>query len=76
MGEHDEDKTIQYSQWITTDRSTMVQQQEKISDYIYLIISQLRRLTSHSYIPKYQTKHLQKRKEQMDSSIALILGDF
>ena len=75
IGEYDDDETISFSQWTTTDGSTMIQQQEKIPEYIILIVSQLHRLTSHSYIAKCQTRHLQQRKEYIDSTV-LALGDF
>ena len=44
LGDCDDDETIQFSQWTTTDRSTMIQQQEKVPEYINLIVSQLHRL--------------------------------
>ena len=76
LGDCDDDETIQFSQWTTTDRSTMIQQQGKVPDYINLIVSHLYRLTSLSYIAKCQAKQLQLRKEQIVSSVALVLGDF
>ena len=76
IGEFEEDDTIEFSQWTTTDRSTLVQQQETVPDYIKLVVSQLQKLTSHSYVAKCQTSHLKKRKEELDGSVALILGDF
>jgi len=37
-------------------------------------VSQLQKLTSHSYVAECQTLYL-KRKEELDGSLALILGD-
>jgi len=76
MGETEEDDIIEFSQWTTTDRSTLVKQQETIPDYINLVASWLQKLTAHSYIAKCQTLHLKKRKEEIDTSVALILGNF
>jgi len=52
MGETEEDDIIEFSQWKTTDRLTLVQQQETIADYINLVMSQLQKLIAHSYIAK------------------------
>ena len=41
MGEGKDNETVQFSQWTTTDRSTLVQQQELVVDYINLIVLQL-----------------------------------
>jgi len=62
MGETEEDDIIEFSQWTTTDRSTLLQQQETIPDYNILVASWLQKLTAHSYIAKCQTLHLKKRK--------------
>jgi len=71
-----EDDIIEFSQWTTIGRLILVQQQETIPDYINLVVSQLQKLTAHSYIAKCQTLHLNKRKEEIDTSVALILGNF
>ena len=72
IGEGEDDEMIHFSQWTTTDRSTMIQQ-EKIPDYFHLVVSQIHRLTFHSYIAKCQTRNLQQRKDQIDSFVALHL---
>ena len=71
-----EDDYIQFSQWTTTDRSILVQQQETVSEYIRLVVDQMNKLTAHSYIAKAQSQYLKKRKEELDEKSALILGDF
>jgi len=65
MGEAEDNETlaVQFSRWTMTDRSTLVQQQETVADYINLIVLQLQKLTSHSYIAKCQILHLQKERK-------------
>ena len=41
MGESEEDDVIEFSQLTTTDRSTLVQQQETVPEYVNLVVSQL-----------------------------------
>ena len=61
MGEAKDDEKVQFSQWTTTDRSTLVQQQELVVDYINLVVLQLQKLKSQSYIAKCQTLRLKIR---------------
>ena len=61
MGEAKDDETVQFSQWTTTDRSTLVQQQELVVDYINLVVLQLQKLKLQSYIAKCQTLRLKIR---------------
>ena len=71
-----ENDTIKFQEWTTTDRSTMVSQTEYVYDYVDIVETQLQKLTSHSFITKAQGRYLKSRKTDMDSSTALILGDF
>ena len=67
---------ITFSQWTTTDRSMLVEQSEPVNDYVELIEEQLQKLTVHSFTAKAQSRYLKSRKENLDSSQALFLGDF
>ncbi|XP_063604197.1 LOW QUALITY PROTEIN: uncharacterized protein LOC134779822 [Penaeus indicus] len=71
-----EDDTIEFQQWTNTDRATMVRQTEYVYNYVDIVETQLQKLTSHSFIAKAQSRYLKSRKADMDSSTALILGDF
>ena len=68
--------TIEFQQWTTTDRSTMVSQKEYVYDYVDIVEAQLQKLTAHSFIAKAQSRYLKSRKAEMGSSTVLILGDF
>jgi len=41
MGEAEDDETVQFLQWTTTDRLTLVQQQETMADYISCAITKI-----------------------------------
>ncbi len=76
LEDYDEDDKIDFKQWTTTDRANLINHQESLLDYIELVVSQLQKLTAHSYIAKSQTKYLKLRKEEIDAETALFLGDF
>ena len=56
----DEEEFVQFSQWTTTGRSTLVIQEESVEDYVDLVVSNLDKLTMHSYLAKSQSKYLKK----------------
>ena len=66
----DEGSTIHFSQWITSDRSTMVIQQEFVEDYIDLIVRNSEKPITHSNTAKAQARYLK------EEHTALFLGDF
>ena len=74
--EHQFNDKIEFQQWTTTDRSDLVNCQESIVDYVDLVVSQLGKLTTHSYIAKAQARYLKQRKENITEETALFLGDF
>ena len=71
-----EGSIIQFSQWTTTDRSTMVIQQESVEDYIHLVVRNLEQLSTHSYIAKAKAKYLKERIQDLEEETTLFLGDF
>lgn len=75
LGEFDENGIVQFSQWTTTGRSTLVIQQESIEEYVDLVVSSIEKLMSHSYIAKAQTKYLKHIKENLSKGKAIYLGD-
>ena len=54
----------------------MVIQQESVEDYIDLIVRNLEKIITHSYIAKAQAKYLKERKQDLEEETALFLGDF
>ena len=49
---YDANDTIEFQQWTTTDRSTMVSQKEYVYNYVDIVEAQLQKLTAHSFIAK------------------------
>ena len=76
IGEFEEEDTIEFNQWITTDRSDLIIQLVSIPDYVNMVMEKLVKLTAHSYISKCQSKYLKNHIEKLPSNSAIILGDF
>ena len=74
--EHQFNDKIEFQQLTTTGRSDLVNCRESIVDYVDLVVSQLGKLTTHSYIAKAQARYLKQRKENNTEETALFLGDF
>ena len=55
---------IEFQQWTTTDRANLINRQESIIDYIDLIVAQMEKLTTHSYVAKAQAKFLKDKKRK------------
>ncbi len=72
----DDEDSIEFSQWTTTDRSNLIHRKETIPNYIDLVEAQLKDLTRHSFIAKNQSRYLKSGKEQLAPTEALFLGDF
>ncbi|XP_047133454.1 uncharacterized protein LOC124811601 [Hydra vulgaris] len=76
IGQFEEEDTIEFNQWVTTDRSDLVIQLVTIPDYVNMVMEKLVKLTTHSYISKCQSKYFKNLKEELPSGSAIILGDF
>ena len=61
-GYTDNAESIEFSQWTTTDRSTLTTQKESCQTYIDLLVLQLNKLAPHSYLAKSQSRYLKQRK--------------
>ena len=58
----DNEKSIEFSQWTTTDRSTLITHKESCQAYVDLVILQLNKLAPHSYLAKSQSRYLRQKK--------------
>ena len=76
IGDYNENDEIEYKQWTTADRSTMVNCIDNIPQYVEIIINQLLKLAPHSYTAKSQSKYLKTLKNSMNSETIIFLGDF
>ena len=60
IGDIDEDETIEFNQWVNTDRADLITQRVSVHEYVALVIEQLVKLTAHSYISKGQSRYLKE----------------
>ena len=67
VGDYDEEDEIEYKQWTTTDRSTLVNCSDNIPQYIEIVIKQLLKLTPHSHIAKIRSQYLKNLKSNLNS---------
>ena len=76
LEDFDDTESIEFSQWVTTDRSELVERKDTIPNYVDLVEAQIKKLTRHSFIAKSQARYLKSRKESLEPSEMLFLGDF
>ena len=62
----DDEDSIEFSQWTTTDRSNFIHRKETIPNYIDLVEAQLKDLTRHSFIAKNSLHILSPVKNSWD----------
>lgn len=68
---------IEYKQWISTDRTTLVTVKEQISDFVSNLSEKIVNLTRHHYTAKAQSAYLKNLKEEIKPETeCIILGDF
>ena len=48
IGDVDEEESIEFNQWVTTDRADLILQKVTVTEYVALVIKQLVKLTVHS----------------------------
>ena len=73
--DYDDDSSVDYKQWKTTDRAELVNMTETTTDFIDIIIKKLQKLTAHSYIAKCQAVYLTNVKKELKSNEVVVLGD-
>ena len=67
---------INYSQWVTVDRCTMVHVSESLDEYIDSLSKKISFLTRHHYIAQAQSKYFKELKNSLIESEAIVVGDF
>jgi len=70
-----DNESIEFKQWITTDHSDLIERKETIANYVDLVELQLQKLTRHSFLAKSQSRYFKSRKEILEPTKSLILGD-
>ena len=72
------DDEITFQQWVSTDRTTIINMVLDIADFFDFLADKIDHLTSHSYISKCQSRYLQHLKENLalSPSTAIVIADF
>ena len=70
------DDDVSYSQWESTDRTSLRTNTLTVDKFIELLVYSVGKLTTHSFITVIQTRHLKSRKANIDESTCIILLDF
>ena len=74
--EYDICDDITYSQWDSTDRTTLHTSTASVEEFIENLVYSIDSLTTHSFIARSQSQFLKSRKEAIDNTTAIVLVDF
>ena len=67
---------ITFAQWITTDRTEMINQTLPFNEYLKLLMTKLIKLLSHSFIAKQQSIFFFNHKQFSENETVIYLLDF
>lgn len=73
---YDEDDTITYKQWLTTDRCTLESKVLDRDQFIDTLVKNVETLIPHHYISKAQSAYLTTLKENLSDGEVVALLDF
>lgn len=68
--------TVQYKQWITTDRTNLQDISSSFQDFMEMLADKSDKLTSHHFIAKHQSSYLAQWTENIHQNEAVFLLDF
>lgn len=74
--EYDSDDRLTYSQWTTTDRSTIVTHSNTVTEFVELVSQKVDELTTHHYIKEEQSRFLKDLKENLPENEIIVQMDF
>ena len=74
--EYDIQEDITYSQWDSTNRTTVRTHTTPVDEFIELLVYHIDNLSKHSFIAKSQARYLKTQKEEIDEETCIILLDF
>jgi len=70
------DGEVKFSQWVSTDRSHLLNQSLPVAEFIDSLIEKLEKLLPHSFIAKKQAEYYRERKDNLCDGEMLVLMDF
>ena len=65
-----------YKQWISTDRTTLVNHYSTVEEFIAKVVDDVYEVCPHHFIAKAQANHLKIAKENLSENELIILLDF
>ena len=68
--------TVQYNQWVNTDRAMLETHVVYVEDYLDQFIEVLKKLHLHDFIAKNQARFVSEKKEHLSLGEFLVIGDF
>ena len=68
--------TVQYSQWVNTDRAILETQLVPVEDFLNQFIEVLKKLRLHDFIAKNQARFVSEKKKLLSAGEFLVIGDF
>ena len=74
--EIDMNDDVSYTQWDSTDRTTLRTVTSSVTEFLELLVYQVDNLAAHSFTAKSQARYLKERKEKIDESSCVVLLDF
>ena len=72
----DLDETIQFSQWVSTDRSQLDEEESDFDDFLDNLVGKFGKLTKHHYVAKKQAEFFKQLKENLQFGECVIVLDF
>ena len=70
------DETIQFSQWVSTDRSQLVKEESEFDDFIENLVGEFVKLKKHHYVAKKQAESFKQMKENLNFGKSVIVLNF
>ena len=67
---------IKFSQWDSTDRTTLRTQVAEVDEFVDLLVYSIDSLSTHSFVARSQSRQLKAEKEKLDKDTCIILLDF
>ena len=67
---------MEYSQWQSTDRPTLIKSKSSTEEYIDTLVSAISDLTAHSFISKCQSRYFKNCRENLSPISCIIVLDF
>ena len=69
-------ESVQYSQWVNTDRANLETHVVPVADFLDLFMEYLLKLRLHDFIARQQAKFISEKKETLGSGEFLVVADF